>query len=128
MLTRQSYEHGSVSRRPGLWQPPEPHMSEVVFGRGFHPPDCDHAPSRLEELLDLVDLKGTGGVECIAEDFAVGNRTEDDAVLRDVVHGQDAGAGVTHIGDPAHELGGKQLQALGTIELTESRSKLGGCP
>ena len=62
----------------------------------------------------------------MAEDFAVGNRTEDHAVLRkDVVHGQDAGAGVTHIGDPAHGLGGKQLQALGTIELNESRSKLG---
>jgi hypothetical protein len=44
----------------------------------------------------------------MAEDLAVGNRAENDAVLgKDVVHGQDAGTTVTDIGDPAHGLGGK---------------------
>ena len=80
-------------------------LSEVVFSRQLQPPNCDHAPTGLEELIGLVDLEGTVGVECIAEDFAVGNRAEDDAVgAKDVVHGQDAGAGVSGIRDPAHGL------------------------
>jgi hypothetical protein len=44
----------------------------------------------------------------MVEDFAVGNCAEDEGVVdKDVVHGRDAGAGVTGIGDPAHGLGGE---------------------
>jgi hypothetical protein len=108
MLARQSYEHGSVTSGPRLRQSPVPHASEVVFGRQLQPPNCDHAPTRLEELVGLVDLKGAVRAECIAGDFAVGNRTEDDAVLaKDVVHGKDAGTSIADVRDPAHGLGGE---------------------
>ena len=80
MLARQSY--GSTSGLPPLPKAQAashvPQLSEIVLGRRLQPPNCDHAPTRLEGLIGLVDLEGTGGVQCIAEDFAVGNRPEDD--------------------------------------------------
>ena len=100
------YEHVSVTRGPGLRQLPESHVIEVVPGRQFQAPDCDHTPAGLEELISVVNLEGTHGVECMVEDLAVGNRAEDDAAVRkDVIHGQNAGAVISGIGDPAHGLG-----------------------
>jgi hypothetical protein len=45
---------------------------------------------------------------------------------KDVVHRQNAGAGVTGIGDPADRLGAQELEALSTIEFIESSAKLSG--
>src|SRR4249920_2937234 len=99
----QPYEHVAATRGPGLRELPVPHVIEVVSGRQFQATDCDHTPPRLEELIGLINLERTDGAECMVEDLAVGNRAEDDAVVgKDVIDGQDAGAVVSGIGDPAH--------------------------
>ena len=104
----QPYEHVSATRGPGLRELPVPHVIEVVPGRQFQSPDCDHTPARLEEIISVVDLEGAHGVECMVEDLAVGNRAEDDAVVgKDIIHGQNAGAVISGIGDPAHGPGGE---------------------
>ena len=103
LIARQSYEHVSVSTRPRFRQFSEPHPSEVIFGRQLQAADSDDAPTRLKELVGLVDLEGTDGVERVVEDFAVGNRAENDAVVnKNVVHGQNASAGVSRVRDAAH--------------------------
>jgi nucleotide-binding universal stress UspA family protein len=108
MLARQPYEHVSVTSGPRLGKPPEPHLSEVVYGGQLQAPNDDHTPTRLEELIGLVDLESTNGAECMVEDLAVGNRTKDDGVVdKDVVHGQDPRAGISGVGDSAHGLGGE---------------------
>jgi len=81
---------------------------EVVPGRQFQATDCDHTPARFEELISVVNLEGTHGVECMVEDLAVGNCAEDDAsVGKDVIHGQNASTVINRVGDPAHRLGGE---------------------
>src|SRR5215203_4284408 len=105
-LARQSNEHPPATSCPGLRQLPVPHASEVVFSRQLQPPNCDHTPTGLEELVGLVDLEGTDGVERVVEDLTGGNRAEDDRVVeKDVIHGQDAGTGLSGIGDATDGLG-----------------------
>ena len=43
-------------------------------------------------------------------------------------HGQDAGTGITGVGDPAHRLGGEQLHTLCRVQLHEPSCSLSGCP
>ena len=63
----EPYEHVSVARGPGLRQLSVPHVIEVVPGRQFEAPDCDHTPAGLEELISVANLEGTHGVECMVE-------------------------------------------------------------
>ena len=78
MVTRQPYEHVPVTACPGLRHLPVKHSSEVVFGGQFQPTNDDHAPTRLEELVGLIDLEGTYGAECMVLDLAVVNGAESD--------------------------------------------------
>ena len=129
LLARQSYEHVSVTTRPRLGMPPLTHMSEVVYGRQLQAPNDHDAPTRLEELVGLVDLESTDGAERMVGDLAVRNRAEDDKVVdKDVVHGQDARACISGIGDSANGLGAEELYALRTVELNESSSNISVYP
>ena len=81
-----------ITRRPDTWShrsrtnmyrlPPDPrlrhlpveHSSKVVFGRQFQPTNDDHAPTRLKELVGLIDLERTNRAERMVVDLAVRER------------------------------------------------------
>src|SRR6476660_9635105 len=88
---RQSDEYAERARRPRLRDLAEPEAAELLLGQQLQVTDGQHAPARLVELVDLVDLERAGSFQRVAEDLTVRDGAEDHAIaLQDVVHRENA--------------------------------------